>query len=93
LSPLDAFWHVLNFFGPAIGVGLLSAALAKLLWRRELKAASWLRLAAWAAGAGALASIASLVLLGRDGKMLGYGAVLLACTLALWWVGFKPLRR
>lgn len=93
LSPLDALWHILNFFAPALGVGLISAGLAKLLWRRELKATAWRRLALGATAASALALLAALVLLGRDGTMLGYGAMLLACTLALWWVGLRRLRR
>jgi len=93
LSPLDAFWHLLNFFAPAFGVGLISASLAKLLWRRELKATAWRRLALWATAASALALVVALVLLGRDGTMLGYGAMLLSCSLALWWVGLRRLPR
>ncbi len=89
MSPLDALWHALNFFAPALGVGLISALLAKLLWRRELKSVPWQRLAVWATAASGVALVLSLVLLGRDGKMLGYGAMLLACTVGLWWAGFK----
>lgn len=93
MSPLDALWHVLNFFAPALGVGLISASLAKLLWRRELKKTSWRRLVVWAAAANAVALIAALVLLGRDGTMLGYGAMLLACSAALWWAGLRHAGR
>lgn len=89
MSPLGTLWHVLNFFAPALCVGLISAILAKLLWRRELKRTAWLRLASWATAANALALIAALLLLGRDGTMLGYGAMLMACSLALWWVGLR----
>lgn len=93
LSPLDALWHILNFFAPALGVGLISTGLAKLLWRREFNSTTWRRLAAWTTAASALALIASLALLGRDGTMLGYGVMLLACSLALWWVGLRKARR
>ncbi len=93
LSPVAALWHILNFFAPALGMGLISASLVKLLWRRELKVTPWRRLALWATAASALALLAALVLLGRDGTLLGYGAMLLACTLALWWVGLRRLRR
>jgi hypothetical protein len=86
-------WHVLNFFAPALGVALISATLAKLLWRRELKKTSWRRLASWAVAANAMALTAALLLLGRDGTMLGYGAMLLACSLALWWAGWHPAPR
>lgn len=93
MSPLDALWHVLNLLAPALGVSLISASLAKLLWRRELAGVAWRRLASRAFIASALASLAALFLLGRDGKMLGYGALVLACTVALWWLGFRPGRR
>ena len=88
MGPFDAFWHLLNFFGPAIGVGLLAPLLAKLLWRRELKGVSWRRLCTWTTGLGAAGLVAGLVLFGRDGKMAGYGVMLAACTASLWWIGF-----
>ena len=88
MSPLDALWHLLNFVAPALGVALLAASLAKLVWRRELAAVPWRRLALWAAAASVLALIAGLVLFGRDGKMVTYAAVVVASALALWWAGF-----
>ena len=91
MGPLDAAWHLLNFIAPALGVAGLASALAKLLWRRELAAVPWRRLALWAAGAGVLVLIGGMVLFGRDGKMATYAALVVASALALWWVGF--LRR
>ncbi len=91
MDPLDAVWHLLNFVAPAIGVALLAASLAKLAWRRELAPVSWRRLVLWSALAGCVGLIAGLVLFGRDGKMATYAALVVASTLALWWVGF--LRR
>jgi hypothetical protein len=88
LSPVDAFWHLLDFFAPAIGMGLITPSVAKLLWRRELKSARWTRLAAWAAAGSAVALIAGLVVFGHDGKMATYAAMVVACALALWWAGF-----
>ena len=93
MGPIDALWHLLNFFGPALGVGLLAPALAKLLWRRELAGASWKRLSAWAIGCCAAVLVAGLVVFGHDGKMMTYGAMVAACAVTLWWVGFGPLRR
>lgn len=86
---LDAVWHLLNFFAPAFGVGLIAAGLAKLVWFRLLRGASWLRLGLWAGAAGALALLAALVVFGRDGKMAGYGMMITACALALWWTGLR----
>jgi hypothetical protein len=88
LSPVDAFWHLLDFFAPAFGMGLITPSLAKLLWRRELKSVGWMRLAAWAAAGSAAALIAGLVVFGHDGKMATYAAMVAACALALWWSGF-----
>lgn len=92
MSPIDAFWHLLNFFAPAVGVGLITSVSAKLLWRHELKTVRWLRLALWATAGCALVLVAGLVVFGHDGKMVTYAAMVCACALTLWLVGFGPLR-
>lgn len=88
MGPLDALWHLLNFFAPALGMALCAASMAKLLWRHELAGTGLMRLWAWGAGAGVLTLIAGLVVFGRDGKMATYGALVVATALALWWAGF-----
>ena len=92
MDPIDAFWHIMNFFAPAVVVGVLAPMLAKLLWWRSLRGVSWARLSRWATGGSALMLIAGLVFFGRDGKMATYGAMVLGCALSLWWVGFSPRR-
>lgn len=88
MGPIDAVWHLLNFFGPAFGVGCLGALIAKLIWRTDLRSRSVIRLAAWSTGSAALGLITGLVVFGRDGRMAGY-AVLVACAaLGLWWAAF-----
>jgi hypothetical protein len=91
MGPLDAIWHALNFFAPALGVAVLAAAAAKLLWRRELAGVAWHRLAMWGTLAGAVVLVGGLVAFGRDGKIATYGALVVVTALALWWAGF--LRR
>ncbi|MEK8053477.1 hypothetical protein AACH10_24685 [Ideonella sp. DXS22W] len=88
MGPIDAFWHLLNLFGPAIGLGLIAPSLAKLLWRRELAAVPWRVLAQWVSGAGAGVTLAGLAVFGRDGRMATYAALVLATAAALWWRGF-----
>ncbi len=88
MGPLDGFWHLLNFVAPAFGVALLAASAVKWLWRRELAAVAWRRLALGSAIAGILALIAGLLVFGRDGKMTTYVALIVANALALWWLGF-----
>ena len=92
MGPLDGFWHLVNFFAPALFVGASAAAAAKLLWRRELAGVGWTRLAAWASGAGAAVLLGGLVGFGRDGRMATYGLMVAACALALWWAGFVRRR-
>ena len=93
MGPLDAFWHVANFFVPALGLGLLAPALAKLVWRRALRQRPWLELALWTAGAGSLVSIAGLLISGEDGRMLTYAAMVLAAASVLWWRGLAGGQR
>jgi hypothetical protein len=93
MSPSDALWHLLGLFAPALATGALSAAAAKGLWRAELRGCRWLRLSLWAGAAGSLALLGGLVLIGRDGRMLSYAAMVAAVALALWWAGFRRPRR
>ena len=93
MGPIDALWHLLNFFVPALGVGVLASLCAKLLWRRALKRVSWRRLGGWATACSAVVLVGGLVVFGHDGKMATYGAMVLACAITLWWVGFGPRGR
>jgi NADH:ubiquinone oxidoreductase subunit 2 (subunit N) len=93
MGPLDAVWHVCNLFVSALALAALTAAAAKLLWRRELAGLAWRRLAAWSALANAGVVLAGLVVFGRDGKMATYAAMVAVCALTLWWLGFGPGRR
>jgi hypothetical protein len=88
MGPLDAFWHLLNFFAPAAGVALITTVLAKLLWRRELAQAPWRRLLGWSSAAAALTLVGGLMVFGRDGRMATYGALVATTALALWLAGF-----
>jgi hypothetical protein len=86
-------WHLLNFLLPAVGLGLLSAAGTKLLWRRELAAVTWRRLARDASLAAGLALVTGLAVFRQDGRMLTYAGMVMACAFMLWWRGFGPGRR
>lgn len=90
MSAFDALNHLFNFLLPALVVGPLSAAFAKGLWRSELRAVRWRRLASWATAASALALVGGLATFGRDGMMATYGAMVVAAALALLWAGWRP---
>lgn len=92
MSPLDAVWHLLNFFAAAAVTGVLTAAMARLLWRRALQPVGWWRLVAWAVGPAVLVSTVALVLTGRDGRMSSHAAMVVACAVGIWWVGFVRRR-
>jgi len=89
VNPVDAFWHIANFFAPAVGIGFVAAGLGKLLWRRDLAAVPWLRLGGGASAAMAAVSLLGLVAFEHDGKVVTYAAMVLACAVALWWIGFR----
>jgi hypothetical protein len=88
----DAFWHLMNFCAPALGIGGFAALLSRLIWRGELRrgvVALW----AWAGAAAAVASIAGLVVFERDAKMATYAAMVVASAAAIWWAGFRARKR
>ena len=92
MGPTDLLWHLLNLLAPGVSLGLVAAAGAKLVWRRDLAAVAYTRLAGWGAGASTAALLAGLAITGRDGRMATYGAMVAACAVALWWTGFGPRR-
>lgn len=92
MGPLDALWHLLNFFAPALVVGAFASALTKLFWLRELKSVSWMRLAAWSVVAGSAVLVGGLVVTGRDGRMATYAAMVVGIAVSLWWAAFGPRR-
>ena len=86
MSALDAFWHIANLFAPAWGLAALLAGAIKGLWRREAKSLSWRRLWVWGAAGGTAAVLAALILLGRDGRMVGYALLVLGVAVPQWFV-------
>jgi hypothetical protein len=88
MSALDSLLHLANFALPALLLGGIAAALAKLAWFRALRPVPWLRLAGWASGGALLALVGGLVVTGRDGAMATYGAMVLACAVSLGWAGW-----
>lgn len=83
--------HLLNLLAPAWVVGWLLALVGSLCGSRlDIGAApvGWLQ-RIWRAGwintlAGGLASAAALAVLGHDGEMAGYAALVLAAASSQW---------
>ena len=82
------FWsllnHLLNFAAPAAVVTLLLCPAARFFWRKEPAALAWTAQAAIVFVVGCAALLASLWWLGHDGRMAGYGALVLASASAQW---------
>lgn len=88
MSALDLLLHLLNFMLPATLLGGVAAGLCKLLWMNSLRRVNWMSLAAWGSAAALAAAVAGLAITGRDGTVLGYAAMVLACAAALGWAGW-----
>lgn len=88
MQAFDVFWHIANFFAPAVVLGGFAGLATRLIWRRELANATLWQLWAWASGAAALASIGGLVVFQHDGKVATYAAMVLASAAGLWWAAF-----
>ena len=73
--------------------GVLSATLAKLFWRSDLRTVSWTRLCLVGAVAATIALFVGLVVTGHDGRMATYAGMVAVTAVSLWWFGFRPLRR
>ena len=77
---------------PALASGVLAGSLAKLFWRSELRSVGWIRLCLVTASAAAAVLVGGLIVLGHDGRVATYAAMVGAMGFTLWWVGFRPLR-
>ena len=89
MTLIGAFWHVLNFFAPALGISFWASMLAKLVWFKTLRGVPWRPLFLWACSGCTAVLVAGLVIFGNDGKVATYGAMVLACAACLWWRGFR----
>ncbi len=76
--------HLLNFVLPALAVGLLVAGLSPMLLRSARSPHGWLKQGAINGAVCALVLVVGLVVFGRDGKMLTYAAMVLACASSQW---------
>ena len=92
VNVVDICLHLANFFAPAVGVGVLTATLVKLVWWGALPA-TWARLAGTSCLACGLALILGLLAFGSDGKMATYGLMLLMCTASIAWFGLRRISR
>ena len=84
MGPWDAFNHLLNFAAPAAAMALLLALSGRFLGSKTPVALSWWARAAIVFVVGVAMLAAGLLVWGRDGKMLTYAALVLACATCQW---------
>jgi len=89
MGPIDALIHLLNFFLPAVGMALIVPTLVRLVWFKALRGVSWGLMARRVALANAGILVLGLVLVGRDGAMRTYAALVIASAVVVWWTAFK----
>jgi hypothetical protein len=93
MNVTTCFWHIVNFVAPALWLGLAMAAWDRLAhfatarswaapgrWRRDL-------LLDWGIGMAVL--LGGLFITGHDGRMLTYGALVLAISARRWLAGMR----
>ncbi|MBS0509215.1 MAG: hypothetical protein JSR53_17725 [Proteobacteria bacterium] len=84
MSPLAALNHLLNFAAPALALALLLVLASHLFMRKMAITHGWLVPVAINFVVGCTVLAGGLAWLGRDGKMLTYAALVLACASSQW---------
>ena len=84
MGPLDALYHALNFMAPAAALAVLLVLGGRLIRSKAALALSWRAQVAINFVVGCAVLVAGLVVLGRDGKMLTYAALVLGCATCQW---------
>ena len=86
MNPLDALLHVVNLFAAPVWTSLILVVLAKgWVWRQALRGVAWRRLWGESALLGCVGVLIALVVLGADGKLMGYGLWLALASVPLGW--------
>jgi hypothetical protein len=86
MNPLDALLHVVNLFAAPVWTSLILVVLAKgWVWRQALRGVAWRRLWGESALLGSVGVLIALVVLGADGKLMGYALWLALASLPLGW--------
>jgi len=84
MGPWDAFNHLLNFVTPAAAMAVLLGLSGRIFRSKTPVALSWWVRVAIIFAVGVAVLAAGLVVWGRDGKMLTYAALVLACATCQW---------
>jgi hypothetical protein len=78
---LDIVFHLANFIAPALFLAAGMVLCEHWVLRRRTITLGWKKRTALYAAAGCAVLLGGLLILGRDGKMLTYGALVLSISL------------
>jgi len=84
MDPLSFLNHLLNFLAPAFAVAVGLVACSHVFMRKRARPHGWLAPIALHFAVGAAVLAAGLAVWGRDGRMLTYAALVLACASSQW---------
>lgn len=84
MSPLAIVNHLLNFAAPALALAVLLVLCGHAFLRNLAKPHGWIAPIAINFVVACTVLGLGLVLLGRDGRMLTYAALVLACASSQW---------
>ncbi|HEY0201803.1 MAG TPA: hypothetical protein VGC24_08940 [Burkholderiaceae bacterium] len=84
MAPLLLLDHLLNFVAPALALAVLLALASRFFGKKSASARVLAAHAAINFVVGCAVLAAGLVLLGRDGRMLTYAALVVACATSQW---------
>jgi hypothetical protein len=84
MGALDAFNHLLNFVTPAAALAVLLGLSGKIFRSKTPVTLGWWSRVAIVFAVGVAVLAAGLVVWGRDGKMLTYAALVVACATCQW---------
>lgn len=84
MSLLDILLHLLNFAAPALALAVLLPLLSRPFTKRQVLLLPWWGQMLLNLVVGVAALLAALWWLGRDGKMAGYAALVLAVATSQW---------
>ena len=84
MGPLDLLDHLLNFAAPALFVAVFLALAARLVVRPAPASPGLGKQMTFNFLAGLAVMLGGLAVLGRDGKMVTYAALVIACATSQW---------
>jgi hypothetical protein len=86
MTPPAFINHLLNFIAPAFAVGFLCAVFGRFGLHLSSGRLAWWIQGAINAAVGVAVLAAGLIVLGQDGRMATYAALVFACGVSQWFV-------